>query len=438
MTLVPQESAPAHHDHEEPQDTPAEPSVRYTCPMHPEVVQDEPGNCPKCGMTLVPQDIPADPHAHHAAAAQGSMKHDQQNHGHMDHGHGDHDHAGHDHGEAGFMSMIEVTRDLPRSCDGLPMDWLDVPFGPFFPGLPGGLLLTLTLDGDTVAGARTRSLVGYADLLQPATLPAGQLVEQLARLDPLAPMTYRLLACRAVESAADLAIPAATARARIGALERERIANHLNGLTLFAEQTGFDWLRRQATRLQLQCQQADVTRFAALKPELQKLIRRLERTPLIRSRLRGIGKLAAGADLHGPVARASGLTEDARLEDATCAALGFTILTRQDGDALARLQLRLAEILHSLALIEAAGRIEPPTLADVGQASGRGESVVETPRGRARLQLTLEQGQVTAAQLETPSTWHRQQVEAMVAQQALGDALVAVGSLDLSPWELPQ
>ena len=24
----------------------------YTCPMHPEVQQAEPGKCPKCGMTL--------------------------------------------------------------------------------------------------------------------------------------------------------------------------------------------------------------------------------------------------------------------------------------------------------------------------------------------------------------------------------------------------
>jgi Cu+-exporting ATPase len=24
----------------------------YTCPMHPEVQQDHPGNCPKCGMAL--------------------------------------------------------------------------------------------------------------------------------------------------------------------------------------------------------------------------------------------------------------------------------------------------------------------------------------------------------------------------------------------------
>ena len=28
--------------------------TRYTCPMHPEIVRDAPGSCPKCGMTLVP------------------------------------------------------------------------------------------------------------------------------------------------------------------------------------------------------------------------------------------------------------------------------------------------------------------------------------------------------------------------------------------------
>jgi transcription initiation factor IIE alpha subunit len=28
-------------------------SKKYTCPMHPEIVMDKPGNCPKCGMTLV-------------------------------------------------------------------------------------------------------------------------------------------------------------------------------------------------------------------------------------------------------------------------------------------------------------------------------------------------------------------------------------------------
>lgn len=29
--------------------------VTYTCPMHPEVRQPSPGNCPKCGMKLEPE-----------------------------------------------------------------------------------------------------------------------------------------------------------------------------------------------------------------------------------------------------------------------------------------------------------------------------------------------------------------------------------------------
>jgi len=28
-------------------------TVRYTCPMHPDVVSSKPGRCPKCGMTLI-------------------------------------------------------------------------------------------------------------------------------------------------------------------------------------------------------------------------------------------------------------------------------------------------------------------------------------------------------------------------------------------------
>lgn len=28
-------------------------ATKYTCPMHADVVQDQPGNCPTCGMKLV-------------------------------------------------------------------------------------------------------------------------------------------------------------------------------------------------------------------------------------------------------------------------------------------------------------------------------------------------------------------------------------------------
>ena len=40
-------------------------AVVYTCKMHPEVISDKPGKCPKCGMDLVKKE---------AAAKDSSMK----------------------------------------------------------------------------------------------------------------------------------------------------------------------------------------------------------------------------------------------------------------------------------------------------------------------------------------------------------------------------
>jgi Cu+-exporting ATPase len=33
--------------------------IEYTCPMHPEIIQDMPGDCPKCGMALEPKTVTA-------------------------------------------------------------------------------------------------------------------------------------------------------------------------------------------------------------------------------------------------------------------------------------------------------------------------------------------------------------------------------------------
>jgi hypothetical protein len=53
-------------------------TVLYMCSMHPEVVQDQPGNCPKCGMKLVEKkDMPKENiyQAHDTAC----MKHEPVN-----------------------------------------------------------------------------------------------------------------------------------------------------------------------------------------------------------------------------------------------------------------------------------------------------------------------------------------------------------------------
>jgi Cu+-exporting ATPase len=59
--LVKFAAEPGRYVHPAPAAPPAvepTPGTIYTCPMHPEIRQDHPGNCPKCGMTLEPE-LPA-------------------------------------------------------------------------------------------------------------------------------------------------------------------------------------------------------------------------------------------------------------------------------------------------------------------------------------------------------------------------------------------
>ena len=45
-------AADVHSEHEH-----AATRTVYTCPMHPEIVEDAPGACPICGMDLAPKEI---------------------------------------------------------------------------------------------------------------------------------------------------------------------------------------------------------------------------------------------------------------------------------------------------------------------------------------------------------------------------------------------
>jgi FtsP/CotA-like multicopper oxidase with cupredoxin domain len=82
----------------------------YTCPMHPEVVTDQPGHCPECGMKLLPSHVVAEAGGHHKHEAE-HRHHVQEQ---VSEEHHEHAHEGHDHAAADGIEweddMVEINR----------------------------------------------------------------------------------------------------------------------------------------------------------------------------------------------------------------------------------------------------------------------------------------------------------------------------------------
>jgi hypothetical protein len=116
------------HDHEQKQGH--EKKQKYTCLMHPEVITDYPGNCPKCGMKLVPLKQ-GERRTSHPDKSRAGVQHSTSNVEGIDlhpprHAH---EHAGvhppsHGSGAAGMEMHSSIDLAEPMSREGSGTSWL--------------------------------------------------------------------------------------------------------------------------------------------------------------------------------------------------------------------------------------------------------------------------------------------------------------------------
>lgn len=273
-------------------------------------------------------------------------------------------------GGTGMTGGVPYGRPLAGRApdrDGLELDQLPVRIGPFFPPFPGGLILDVRLQGDVI---------------QEATIDR----------NPFPPGERR-----------DAFHQALKEPTLIANLELARARHHLRWLAHSLRVHGLEALGRR------------VLAFApALSPtatgEVVALRRMLERTRTLSWATAGVGvttrQALVGRGL-GPVARAAGIPEDARLADAGYGRLGFEPVVHQEADAHARWRQRLAETIQSLELAARAGE----------QRTGHIRSV-EGPRG-----LLSDDAQPLAALLTL--------LPALVQGMEWGDAITTIVSFDL-------
>lgn len=263
-----------------------------------------------------------------------------------------------------------------------------LPLGPVRSGVFESIEFLIETPGETIPHMNIRPHYkhrGIAKRFEDRSVDDGVLVAE--RVEGVASVAHALAFCHAVEAAAEAVPPRHARLVRVLHAELERVANHLDVVTRLCDAAGlavptarFGWHKEMVLRLisdlcgnrfgRNVVRPGGVNAVPRLDPgivaeRMSVLGKRIEldSTKLMDDstfldRVRGTGylepALARSHGALGPVGRASGYEDDARLRpyDGYRELAPVTVAAEDRGDAQARLQLRLSEIHTAMVLIQ--------------------------------------------------------------------------------------
>jgi len=297
-----------------------------------------------------------------------------------------------------------------------------IPFGPQHPALPEPLHLDLVLDDEVVVEAiPSIGFIhrGLEKLVEKKDF--NEYVYVAERICGLCSFMHGMGYSMAVEQAMGIQIPERAEFLRTIWAECSRIQSHTAWLGLLADAIGFESLFMHSWRLRelildvldmttggrvifSVCKVGGVRRdidgekmkkvleiLDTIETGLKELARVFTQDHTVIHRLNGLGVLstetAAALGTVGPMARASGIAEDARICGyAAYPHIQFDVHTETSGDCMGRVKVRINEAFESIKIIRQCAQIIPDGPVDV--------KVTGTPASESFVRLEQPRGEV--------------------------------------------
>lgn len=348
--------------------------------------------------------------------------------------------------------------------------------GPQHPSTHGVFRLVVKIDGEIITEATP--VIGY---LHRGTeklaenLQYTQIIPYTDRMDYLSAMTNNYVICHAVETMMGIQIPDRAEYLRVMAMELGRIASHLVAwgtyildlgatspfiyafrdremiINMLNELSGarltFNYMRVGGVKWDAPEGWVDGVRefVPYLREQLKGYHNLVSGNEIFLDRVKGVGvyskEEAINYSLSGPNLRSTGVKWDLRKDEpySIYDRFDFNIVTRDEGDCLARYHVRLEEIEESLKILEQACEQFPAE----GEIMAKVPKIIKAPKGEAFVRIESPRGEIGCyissdgkkepyrLKFRRPSFYNLQILPKLLVGENIANLIAILGAVDI-------